>query len=183
MKLEREIELEKVTIGNPVEINSSIYLSNYDNSWSEIFEKEKEIIYSTLDEVTVEHVGSTSVVGLCAKPIVDIILLVNDSADENTYVPELEKRGYYLRIREPDWYEHRLMQKEGAQINLHIFSKGCKEAQRMVDFRDILRNDEKALQKYAAEKKLLAKRKWKYVQEYADAKSKVVNEILKMNNK
>ena len=56
----------------------------------------------------IEHVGSTSVPGLCAKPIIDILLVVKNSADEPSYVPALEAAGYRLQIREPEWFEHRM---------------------------------------------------------------------------
>lgn len=178
MKLERELELKAVTIGKPTEVNGTVYLSKYDSNWPKTFATEKNIILSVLKDVEIEHVGSTSVPGLCAKPIIDIILLVNDSANEASYVPQLEKLGYYLKIREPDWFEHRLLNKRNAQINLHVFSKNCAEAQRMIAFRDILRHNPDALKKYAQKKQDLAKKTWKYIQEYADAKSEVVKEIL-----
>ena len=69
-----------------------------------------------------EHVGSTSVPGLAAKPIIDIVLAVADSADEAAYVPPMEAAGYVLRIREPDWHEHRLFKGPDTNVNLHVFS-------------------------------------------------------------
>ena len=60
-----------------------------------------------------EHAGSTSVPGLAAKPIIDMVLAVADSADEAAYVPSMEAAGYVLRIREPDWHQHRLFQRPG----------------------------------------------------------------------
>jgi GrpB-like predicted nucleotidyltransferase (UPF0157 family) len=79
---------------------------------------------AALAEVTV---GSTSVPGLPAKPIIDIVLEVPDSADEAAYVPDLEAAGYVLRIREPRWFEHRLLRDPGEHVNLHVFSGGCPE--------------------------------------------------------
>jgi hypothetical protein len=84
--------------------------------------------------VQVEHVGSTSVPGLAAKPIVDILLAVPDSADEQAYVPALEAAGYVLRAREPDWFEHRLFKGPDADINLHVFTAGAAEIDRMLLF-------------------------------------------------
>src|SRR5438132_1215336 len=75
--------------------------------------------------VRLEHGGSTSVPGLPAKPIVDIVLEVPDSSDEPAYVPELEAAGYVLRIRERVWFEHRLFKGPDTNINLHVFSAGC----------------------------------------------------------
>jgi len=125
-----------------------------------------------------EHVGSTSVKGLVAKPIIDVLLAVPDSADEASYLPQLESAGYVLRIREPDWHEHRLLKGPDTDINLHVFSEGSPEIDRMITFRDHLRAAPDDLQLYADTKRALASRRWKYVQNYADAKTSVVENIL-----
>lgn len=116
---------------------------------------------------------------LCAKPIIDIALAVPDSADEAAYVPDLERAGYVLRIREPDWYEHRLFKGPDTNVNLHVFSAGCEEIERMLGFRDRLRASTRDRERYAAEKRRLARREWKYVQNYADAKAEIVGSILR----
>ena len=125
-----------------------------------------------------EHAGSTSVPGLSAKPVIDIILAVADSTDEPAYVAPLEAHGYVLRIREPDWFEHRLLAAPDMEVNLHVFSVGCPEINRMLVFRDWLRINEADRQLYEAAKRELAAKTWKYTQHYADAKSEVVLEIL-----
>jgi GrpB-like predicted nucleotidyltransferase (UPF0157 family) len=125
-----------------------------------------------------EHVGSTSVPGLAAKPIIDMLLVVADSSAEQDYVPPMEAAGYVLRIREPDWYEHRLFKGPGANINLHVFSAGCVEIDRMLGFRDHLRAHDSDRDLYLQTKRELASRHWKYVQEYADAKTEVVEAII-----
>ena len=89
--------------------------------------------------VQIEHVGSTSVPGLPAKPVVDIVLVVADSADEAAYVPDLEAAGYRLRHRVPFWYEHQFLVEEPA-VQIYVFSVGCVEVERMLLFRDRLRN-------------------------------------------
>jgi GrpB-like predicted nucleotidyltransferase (UPF0157 family) len=116
--------------------------------------------------------------GLPAKPVVDIDLVVSDSSDEGAYVPRLEAAGYVLRIREPDWFEHRLFKGPDTNVNLHTFSDGCEEVDRMLLFRDWLREHADDRERYAQAKRELAAREWKYVQNYADAKSEVVREIL-----
>lgn len=126
----------------------------------------------------VEHVGSTSVPGLVAKPIIDMLLVVTDSSAEAEYVPPMEAAGYTLRIREPDWYEHRLFKGPLANINLHVFSAGCREISRMLRFRDHLRGNEDDRELYQRTKQELAARQWRYVQEYADAKTEVVEAII-----
>lgn len=111
---------------------------NYDDDWPRLFEREAERIRGALGNhaLQIEHVGSTSVPGLAAKPVIDIVLVVADSADESAYVPDLEVAGYVLRIREPDWFEHRLLKGPDTNVNLHVFSRGCSEVQVMLDFRD-----------------------------------------------
>ena len=126
----------------------------------------------------VEHIGSTAVPGLVAKPIIDILLVVANSADESSYVPALEAAGYVLRIREPDWHQHRLFKGPDTNINLHVFTTGSEEIRRVLILRDSLRTNEADRQLYARTKQSQASRKWKYVQNYADAKSEVVNAIL-----
>jgi GrpB-like predicted nucleotidyltransferase (UPF0157 family) len=116
--------------------------------------------------------------GLAAKPIVDILLVVVDSADEPAYVPAMTAVGYVLRIREPDWYEHRLFKGPDTDINLHVFSAGCPEIDRHLVFRDWLRRDAADRALYARTKREQAQRAWKYTQHYADAKTPVVEAIL-----
>jgi GrpB-like predicted nucleotidyltransferase (UPF0157 family) len=127
--------------------------------------------------VRLEHVGSTSVPGLAAKPIIDIVLEVPDSSDEPAYVGDLEAAGYVLKIREPAWYEHRLLRVPGS-VNLHVFSAGCPETDRMFRFRDHLRSSAADRELYERTKRDLASRAWKFMQQYADAKNEIVGEIM-----
>jgi GrpB-like predicted nucleotidyltransferase (UPF0157 family) len=167
-------------IGGPRPLTGPIELREYDPAWPEHYEREVERIRSALGDrvVRVEHVGSTSVLGLAAKPIIDVALEVADSRDEAAYVPALEAAGYVLRIREPDWYEHRLFKREQPSVNLHTFSQGCAETDRMLLFRDHLRSDADDRALYLRTKRELAARDWRYVQQYADSKTRVVQEIL-----
>jgi len=126
--------------------------------------------------VRIEHVGSTSVPGLAAKPIIDILLLVMDSADEVAYLPDLEAAGYQLQFREPEWYEHRFLRDSGVQV--HVFSVGAAEVERMLLFRDVLCNSSEERELYERTKREFAARRWAYVQDYADAKSSVIEEII-----
>ena len=126
-----------------------------------------------------EHVGSTAVPGLPAKPVLDLVLGVEDPADEASYVPSLEGIGYELYVREPEWHEHRLLRRAGPPaVNLHVFAARSTEVERMLAFRDRLRSDPDDRALYARTKQELARRTWAYVQDYADAKSAVVEEIL-----
>jgi GrpB-like predicted nucleotidyltransferase (UPF0157 family) len=155
-------------------------LAEPDPRWPELYAREAARLRAVLGEraVAVEHVGSTSVPGLPAKPIVDILLVVPDPADEPAYRPALEAAGYVLRIREPDWHEHRLFKGPATDINLHVFGPDSPEIARMVGFRDRLRADPEDRARYLAAKRALAARRWRYVQDYADAKGTVVEDIL-----
>ena len=168
------------TVGEPARIDGPIHLAEPDPAWPALFEREAARIRSALgDRVRLlEHAGSTSVPGLPAKPIVDVVLAVPDSADEASYLPDLDAAGYVLRIREPDWFEHRVFKGPDTDVNLHVFTEGASEIGRMLAFRDRLRASDADRDRYAAAKRDLAARRWTYVQEYADAKSAVIAEIL-----
>jgi GrpB-like predicted nucleotidyltransferase (UPF0157 family) len=176
----REEELRAVTIGEPHRLDGPVELAEYDPEWPRLFEREAERVRGALGEraLQLEHTGSTSVPGLVAKPVIDIVLVVADTTDEPAYVPALEAAGYVLRIREPEWHEHRLLKGPEFPANLHVFGPGCEEVARMLRFRDRLRSDAADRELYAAAKRELAARKWRYTQDYADAKGAVVEEIL-----
>ncbi|HJP75716.1 MAG TPA: GrpB family protein [Pseudonocardiaceae bacterium] len=174
-----EDTLRKVTIGDmPTYV--PIVLADYDPNWPKLYDREERRIRAILGDrvVRIDHIGSTSVPGLAAKPIIDIAMAVPDSADEPAYVPDLEAEGYVLRIREPDWHEHRLFKGPDTNINLHVFSPDSVEIERHLRFRDRLRTHPDDRDLYLRTKRELAARRWKYTQHYADAKSQVVEEIL-----
>jgi GrpB-like predicted nucleotidyltransferase (UPF0157 family) len=175
-----DIALAKVTIGGPQPLSGPIEVRDYDPTWPERYEREAARIRAALGQrvVRLEHVGSTSVPGLPAKPVIDIVLEVPASADEPAYVPALEASSYALRVRDPGWFEHRLLRAPGDAINLHVFSAGCPETARMVRFRDHLRAVRTDRDLYARAKRELAARPWKYMQQYADAKTDVIAEIM-----
>jgi GrpB-like predicted nucleotidyltransferase (UPF0157 family) len=172
--------MRAATIGELQVLAGPVHLGEYDPAWPALFEREARRIRSVLGERVrlLEHVGSTSVPGLAAKPIIDIVLAVPDSTDEATYVPPMQTAGYVLRIREPEWFEHRMFRGPDTSVNVHVFTEGASEIARMLAFRDWLRSrdDERLL--YERTKRELAAREWKYVQHYADAKSEVVEGII-----
>lgn len=164
----------------PPRVDGPITLREYDPAWPASFEREATRIRAALGEraVVLEHTGSTSVPGLAAKPIIDIALGVPDSTAEADYVPQLEAAGYELIVREPEWHEHRLFKDPGRTVNLHTFTAGSPEIERMVTFRDWLRANAGDRALYERTKRELAARTWAYVQDYADAKTEVVDAIL-----
>lgn len=175
-----EALMADLIIGEPEVLSGRIVVEDYDPAWPDRYERQAGRIAGALGDsaVRLEHAGSTSVPGLPAKPIIDIVLEVPDSAGESSYVPDLEAAGYILRLREPDWFEHRLLRTPDRGVHLHVFSAECPETARMVRFRDHLRADAADRDLYARAKRELAARDWKYMQQYADAKSEVVAEIM-----
>lgn len=178
--------IRAATIGELRPYAVEVVVEEPDPRWPSWFAEDRVAIAGALGERAelVEHTGSTSVPGLPAKPIIDILLLVPDTADEPSYVPALERAGYRLRIREPEWLEHRCFVRRVEDgdphgVNLHVFSRqyAAEEIERVLGFRDWLRTHPDDRDRYAATKRELAKRKWKYVQNYADAKTDVIKEI------
>jgi GrpB-like predicted nucleotidyltransferase (UPF0157 family) len=171
---------ESIYVGGPPKKNQEVVIADYDPIWPHWFESAAFRIGEALGDkvLQLDHVGSTSVRGLPAKPLIDINLAVADTTDEDAYVPPLEAIGYKLRIREPEWYEHRLLRGYDPPVNLHVFNQDCEELERMLRFRDHLRTNDEDRELYARTKRELAAKEWEYVQNYADAKTEVVQEIL-----
>ena len=161
-------------------LDSTVHLAEPDPGWSATGGRLVRQVRKALGPVAVvvAHAGSTSVPGLAAKPVIDLVLGVPDPTDETTYVPTLESLGYALRIREPEWREHRLLRLTDPVANLHVFASGDDEISRMLAFRDHLRRDARDRATYEQTKRDLAARTWDYVQDYADAKSDVVAGVM-----
>ena len=157
-----------------------VAIVDYDPQWAEIFVREAERIRAALGEcaLQVEHAGSTAIPGLAAKPVIDVVLVVADSREESAYAPALEAVGYRLTIREPEWYEHRMFKGSQLETNVHVFSRGCPEIERMLIFRDWLRANAADRDLYARTKRELSQRWWERVQDYADAKTAIVAQIM-----
>jgi GrpB-like predicted nucleotidyltransferase (UPF0157 family) len=175
-----EEQILAASVGGPPPQYKEVVVADYDPEWPQWFEQAAEGIRAALGDKVLElhHVGSTSVPGLAAKPLIDINLVVADTTEEDAYVPPLEAIGYALRVREPDWFEHRMLRGYDPPVNLHVFPQGCEEVERMVIFRDWLRSHDDDRELYERTKRELAANEWKYTQNYADAKSEVVQEIM-----
>ncbi|HYK29659.1 MAG TPA: GrpB family protein [Streptosporangiaceae bacterium] len=178
--LRSDEEVQRALIVPATPHNASIYLADYDPNWPVLYDREAARIRAVLGNtaIQIEHAGSTSVPGLAAKPIIDIVLAVPDSADEAAYVPAMEAAGYLLRAREPDWFEHRMFKGPDTNINLHVFTAGAAEIDKMLLFRDWLRANPADREAYLQVKRDLAERTWRHVQHYADAKSAIVEQIV-----
>jgi GrpB-like predicted nucleotidyltransferase (UPF0157 family) len=165
----------------PAPFSGHVNLIDYDPTWAAQYDEVAARIRDAIGDTAVilEHAGSTSVPGLAAKNQIDVVLGVPDSTDEAAYVPALEAAGFQFAIREPDWFEHRLFRgTTPPKTNLHVFSADCDEIGRMLAFRDWLRAHAEDRELYEREKRRLAEQTWPTMQDYADAKTDVVREIV-----
>lgn len=168
-----------VPVNTDTPLNGSVILVDYDPDWPGMYADEERRIRAALGDraLAVEHIGSTSVPGLCAKPCIDVSLAVVDSSDEAAYVPDLEVAGYVLRRREPEWHEHRVFKSTRINMNLHVWTAGDPIIDKHIAFRDWLRRQPEDRDHYASEKRRLAAQHWATMNDYANAKDDIVREI------
>ncbi len=168
-------------VNTKTELNGQVTLVEYNPAWPGMFRRESNRIHGALGEraLTIEHVGSTSVPGLIAKPCIDILLVVADAGDDDAYIPDLHEAGYVLRISEEveNWGPHRVLKGREINLNLHVLSDGSPEIREFIGFRDWLRANPVDRDRYASVKRELARHTWRHMQDYADAKSDVVRKI------
>lgn len=162
----------------------SIIITSYDPRWPDRYAREANRIRRLLGAtaLSIDHIGSTAVPGLRAKPRIDIDLVVPDSADEPSYVPALQRGGYHVVIREPEWHKHRVLKGPDTDVNLHVFSPGAPELERHRRFRDWLRSHPDDREKYGVLKARLGRRTWPSVDAYAEAKGDFIESVLKRSN-
>jgi GrpB-like predicted nucleotidyltransferase (UPF0157 family) len=157
-----------------------VEIVDYQSLWPETFRKHEKAIAEALGEASlrIEHIGSTSVPGLAAKPIVDILVVVRDSADEDSYLPRMEAAGYELRVREPDFHEHRMFRTTTMNVHVTIYKHDSPEIERLLTFREWLRESLEARRFYEETKRKLAAQSWADVNAYAEAKTEAIEHIL-----
>ena len=175
-----EQQLRAIWVEAPPKLDGPVLLAAYSPQWPRLYEREADRIRSVLGNrvLLLEHIGSTSVPGLAAKPIIDILMVVADPADEPSYVPPLEGAGYRLVIREPGWYQHRVLNGPDTDLNLHVHPPGSPEIDKHLRFRDHLRANPADRELYERAKQDLAAKRWTYIQQYADAKTEVIDTIM-----
>jgi len=151
----------------------------YDDGWPARYAEVAARVRAALGDrvLRLDHVGSTAVPGLAAKPVIDADLTVRDSADEPSYLPALEAAGFELRVREPEWEEHRVVVTEEPMTNLHVWSPGSPEPLRTAAFRDWLRSHPDDRDAYGALKVELAGRGFSEVMDYNNHKSAMVYDL------
>jgi GrpB-like predicted nucleotidyltransferase (UPF0157 family) len=168
-----------VPINTPTPVDGQVVLVEYDPAWPAMYEAEAAFVRAALGEAVLllEHVGSTAVPGLVAKPCIDMLLAVTDSADEDAYVTQLDSTGFVLRMRHPEWNEHRVFKSERINVNLHVWSMGSPEIDRHLVFRDWLRSHPEDRDAYAAAKRRIAAGHIATISDYAAQKDAIVAEI------
>jgi GrpB-like predicted nucleotidyltransferase (UPF0157 family) len=156
---------------------ATVVVADHDPAWATRFVELEARVLSALGgtALSVEHIGSTSVPGLAAKPIIDVLLVVADVEDEGSYVAALEGAGFVLRVREPG---HRMFRTPDRDVHVHVYGTGDRAITDYLDLRDWLRVDESDRALYADVKRQLAQRPWSDMNHYADAKSDVVQQVL-----
>jgi GrpB-like predicted nucleotidyltransferase (UPF0157 family) len=141
-----------------VQPTSEITIADPDPAWPTWYLDLQQRIRDALGAraLQVEHVGSTSVPDLPAKPVIDVELIVADPDDEASWLPALESAGFALRVREPWWYGHRMLRSEHPAANVHVFGPDSPEPWRQRIFRDHLRRDAADRVRYGAVKRAAA---------------------------
>ena len=167
--------LDRVLVGGRERCR--IVIADYDPAWPERFEAERRRIEAALGSavIRIEHIGSTAVPGLAAKPVVDVLATVADPDDEEAFAPSLLEAGYELRVREPG---HRMFRTPERDVHVHVWGDADPEVARYLRFRARLRASTDDRAAYERLKRELAKRDWDDMNHYADAKSELIAEIL-----
>lgn len=174
MTSDMDRHLDEVLIGGRE--RRPVVIVDYDPAWPARFEEQAGRVRRALGPTArVEHIGSTAVPGLAAKPIIDMLLILNDIDAESQYLPALVDAGLILRVREPG---HRMLRTTERDVHLHVYSDGAREIQNYRDLRDWLRHDQVDRELYASTKRELAAREWSDVNYYAQAKDDVIADIL-----
>jgi GrpB-like predicted nucleotidyltransferase (UPF0157 family) len=166
----RSVEL----VGGPEALTVS--LSDYDDGWPDAYAQHRRRILEALENahVDIEHIGSTSVPGLAAKPIIDIVVAVDDITAEEDYLDPLLATGYVLRVREPG---HRLVRTPTRDVHVHIYEKGASAIDAYLLLRDHLRSNAEDRALYEQTKRALMSRRWSDMNDYAEAKTDVIAAI------
>jgi GrpB-like predicted nucleotidyltransferase (UPF0157 family) len=151
----------------------TIALHDYDPAWVERYAEHRGRILAALAnaDVDIEHIGSTSVPGLAAKPIIDIVVAVDDITAEEDYLDALLAAGYELRVREPG---HRLVRTPERDVHVHIYERGAPAVDEYLLLRDRLRSDADDRALYESTKRALLLGRWDDMNDYADAKTDVI---------
>ncbi|AIS59420.1 GrpB family protein [Listeria ivanovii] len=155
-----------------------VEIVDYQSEWKTLFEDEKSIIREIIEknEVLIAHIGSTSVENLSAKPIIDILLVVNDLSRLDSASTQFEQIGYEY-MGEFGLPGRRYMRKGGDtrthQIHAYQFDS-ISEIQRHLSFRDYLRENNEIAHEYSELKKSLAQKYPTDIEAYCNGKDSFI---------
>lgn len=154
-----------------------IVIADYDPRWPAQFDRERRRVRAALGAAAlrIDHIGSTAVSGLAAKPIIDVLVTVEVPDDDAVTVPAMQSAGYELRVRE---HEHRMFRTPARDAHVHVWSSASPEVERYLAFRDQLRRSAGDRLAYERLKRELATREWADMNEYAFAKGVLIESIL-----
>ena len=161
-------------VGGPEAL--TVGLHDHDARWAQDYLQHRRRILAAVTAVgvDVEHIGSTSVPGLAAKPIVDVVVVVPDITAEEDYLDGLLAAGYELRVREPG---HRLVRTPARDVHVHVYGRGDAAVDEYRLLRDHLRADAGDRALYEGVKRSLLDRRWGDMNAYSDAKDEVIATI------
>jgi GrpB-like predicted nucleotidyltransferase (UPF0157 family) len=161
-------------VGGPEVLDLALH--DPDERWADVYREHRQRILEALSavDVQIEHIGSTSVPGLAAKPVVDIVVAVEDITAEEDHLDALLAAGYELRVREPG---HRLVRTPARDVHVHLYGRDDPAVADYLLLRDHLRSDAADRALYERTKRDLLGRRWEDSNDYADAKTEVITAI------
>ena len=163
-------------------IGAGVLLVPSDPAWPARFAREAERLRAAAGEipVTIEHIGSTAVPKLLAKPTIDILVGAGALEPADELVPRFEKLGYvYVKAYEEKLPMRRFLRTGSRTHNLHVVEKGGAFWQEHVAFRDWLRTHPDDVRRYAFLKQQLVQRFGSDRDRYTEAKAPFIAEILR----
>ena len=154
----------------------NVFIAEYNPRWPARFDRERSQVRDALGAAAlrIEHIGSTAVPGLAAKPIIDLLVTVEDPDADPTFVPAMESAGYELRVREPG---HRMFRTPARDVHVHFWNSESPEVERYLAFRERLRRSADDRLAYERLKRELATRDWTDMNEYAHAKGGLITGV------
>ena len=163
-----------------MEIDETISIVPYDQEWPRLFEKERDILLQILGDKIIElqHIGSTAVVGLWGKPIIDMIGRVTNYPVDSEVIKALEAKGYES-LGESGVRGRQYLRKRGNEsYNLHIVKNGNEHWRKNLLFRDYLRFNEKEAEMYSHHKRELMTEGINRLLDYSNRKAQLIAEII-----
>lgn len=175
-----------------IDVTGNIIIEEYDSKWKDDFKLIRNVIFEKVSDyiLSIEHVGSTSVEGLCAKPIIDIDIIVKDQKNKRAVIKLLEELGYRhmgdLGIVDREAFfryaENIPFNDKDIKIfpvhNLYLCIEGIPSLENHLNFRDYLKTNKKAVEEYSNLKKELARIHLDDIDGYCEAKSDFISDCL-----